>query len=185
MKFSLVILTLSIIFSCNNNEVAEISKDTLIKEEPIARDTIISVNDSLIAPDELIKNGKSEDFILECDKELKQEVINDINYYREQWKSVPNPFIAKYIGNDFGDYFHLSFKDKKGKDYDFGFGNNNLKDIPLYFDNEQLDDNPKYINKTFKVYWNWKVSTYPCCSGGYETVKVYHPSITKLKIISD
>lgn len=192
MKILLVILILSFItiVSCNTKEIpkkieTEINKDTIIKEEPIPKDTIFPIIDSLIAPKELIINGKSEDFILECDESLKHEVIKDEEYNREQWRNVPNPFIAKYVGNDFGDYFHIMFEDETGKSYDFGFGNNNLNEIPLYFNDEQYNDNPKYLNKTFKVYWGWKVSTYPCCSGGYDAVKAYHPSILNLELIHE
>lgn len=163
-----------------------IKSDTNIIIETIPLDSISdiisNISDSLTAPKELIKKGKSKDFILQCNNQIKQEVISDINYYREKWSKVPNPLIAKYLGNDFGDYFHLLFEDINGENHDFGLGNNNLNEIQLYNNNEQLSDNVEYLNKKFKIFWNWKVSSYPCCSGGYDNVKAYHPSIIKLEL---
>ena len=91
--------------------------------------------------------------------------------------------VSSYEGNYFGDYHHIEFEDANGKRYDFGFGNNNFGDILLYFDDEQMNDNPKYLGKSFKIFWEWKISSFPCCSGEYESVEAYLPSITKLKLI--
>ena len=92
-----------------------------------------------------------------------------------------NPFVSTYLGNDFGDYHHIEFKDDKGKKYDFGSGNNNYGEIELF--DKELDDNPKYIGKSFKIYWDWEISSFPCCSGEYDLVEAYLPSIKKIELM--
>ncbi|MCB0402686.1 MAG: hypothetical protein KDD41_11420 [Flavobacteriales bacterium] len=158
--------------------VAEADTTTI----PVKEDHLIETIDTLIAPQALIENGNTADFILECADEVKANAMLDIDYYREEWKDVPNPLIATYRGNDFGDYFHIQFEDESGATYDFGFGNNTYGDVKLFLDETDFQDNPKALNKTYQVYWAWKISTYPCCQGGYETVKAYHPSILKLEL---
>jgi len=122
-----------------------------------------------------------DNFIIECPKKYRVALKQYIEYKREQWKNVPNPFIAIYKGNNIGDYHHINFKDSKGKIYDFGFGRNDFEHISLF--NKELNDNPKYLGKSFKIFWDWKISSFPCCSGEYEILKAYHPSILKLEII--
>lgn len=127
-------------------------------------------------------NWTEEQFIVSCPESLKPEVIQLVEYTRKEWKSIPNPFIAKYTGNGFGDYHHINFQDAAEHIFDFGSANNDFGDYVL-FDEETLDDNLDYLDKTFKVYWTWKASKFPCCSGGYESVEVYMPSISKLKLL--
>lgn len=81
-----------------------------------------------------------------------------------------------------GDYFHLNFEDVNGKTYDFGFGDNNLGEFVLC-NEPQFETNHKYLNRTFRIYWNWKITKFPCCDGDYEIVEAYIPSITKLELI--
>lgn len=45
------------------------------------------------------------------------------------------------------------------------------------------NDNPTYLNKKFKIHWKWKITTFPCCEGEYQTVKAYQPSIIKLELL--
>jgi hypothetical protein len=128
---------------------------------------------------------KTEQFIISCPEELRQDLIADLEYYRGEWKDVPKTFVARYRGSEFGDYFHLNFEDTAGKSFDFGFGENDFGEIELYFDDEQLSDNPKYLNKAFNLHWEWKIASFPCCSGGYEQVEAYRPSIAKLELLKD
>ncbi|MGB1248943.1 MAG: hypothetical protein ACPG4Z_08645 [Chitinophagales bacterium] len=106
-------------------------------------------------------------------------------YLNQQWKNVPTPLIATYRGNDFGDYFHIEFEDADGNFYDFGYGANNLKKVALYADNEQFDDNPEYLNKTFLIFWDWRLTTFPCCEGAYNSYTLELPSIIRLQLIKE
>jgi hypothetical protein len=158
----------------------------------LVTDSIVEINRLQEKEDSLIHLKKTqtnttdwsiEDFIVKCPKELKPELKQDITYYRGQWKDIENPITAIYKGNDFGDYHHIEFEDAKGNHYDFGFGNNDYGKTLLFYHDEQMKDNPEYLGQTFNVYWDWKKSTFPCCSGGYESVEAYQPSITLLELI--
>ena len=159
----LAFITAILILGCQNETEPPEIIDEIIEEQPQAPipDTTIIVetakevvitSDS-IAPEELIKNGKTEDFIIECDEEVKANAIMDLDYMRENWKNAPNPLIATYKGNEFGDYFHIMFEDKEGNGYDFGSGNNHFNEYNLYDNSDQLEDNQQYLNQTFKIYW--------------------------------
>ena len=104
------------------------------------------------------------------------------NYLAGEWADVPNPFIAVYKGNSFGDYHHIEFEGENGEYYDFGDGNNSYGDCELFFDDDQFTDNPKYLNKTMVVYWEWKTSTFPCCEGDYTLTTAKIPSIVNLEL---
>lgn len=126
-----------------------------------------------------------DNYIIKCsddtEHELKQQLNNDIL----EWKNIKNPIIAKYIGNEILDYFHLEFKDKDGKIYDFGTGNNNYGQYELFEKLDHYVDNPKYLNKKFKIFWSWKKSTFPCCSGNYNLVIAMQPSIKKIVLLEN
>jgi hypothetical protein len=130
-----------------------------------------------------VSNWKIDDFIVKKKDRSSAGVRAQIEYTKEQWENVKNPFVATYQGCDFGDYFHLTFQDTEGNYYDFGFGDNNYEPYQL-FDDTDYADNPNYLNKTFKIYWNWKITTFPCCEGEYNSVESYQPSITKLELVS-
>lgn len=121
--------------------------------------------------------------IVECPKAYRENLKQDINYERVYWKGVKSPFVATYKGNEIGDYHHINFIDAKNKIYDFGFGNNNFGAIKLFFRQDDFKDNPKYLSRKFKVYWKWKLASFPCCDGDYKIVKAYMPSITKLELL--
>ncbi len=106
----------------------------------------------------------------------------DGDYVAEMWKDVPNPFIATYNGNMFGDYFHIEFEDSDGNYYDFGDGNNYFGDYPLYHGTEQYDENLSCLGKEFIVTWEWKMSEFPCCEGEYNLTRAKRPSITGLEL---
>ncbi|MBN2756401.1 MAG: hypothetical protein JXR51_04420 [Bacteroidales bacterium] len=117
------------------------------------------------------------------DGELYDELSNAI----EEWKNVESPFIATFNGVEFGDYFHIMFTDKNNFFYDFGFGNNDFGKYELYLENDEegAATNPKYLNKTFKIWWTWKMSSFYCCSGEYNVVKAHRPSIIKIELIEN
>ncbi len=135
-------------------------------------------NEELIS----VLDWKIDDFIVKKKDRSSAALRAQIEYTKEQWKDVKSPFVATYKGCDFGDYFHLIFEDAKGNNYDFGFGENKYEPYKL-FDETDFADNPKYLNKTFKIYWNWKITSFPCCEGEYELVEAYLPSITKLALV--
>lgn len=125
---------------------------------------------------------KAEDLLIECSPEIKESVLAYLEYTIEEWSATPKTISAVYKGNDFGDYFHLTFEDMKGKDYDFGFSENNFGKYSLY-SGEQYEDNLDYLNKNFEVTWDWKKATFPCCEGSYNEASAYLPTITNLKLI--
>lgn len=128
-----------------------------------------------------VSNWKIDDFIVKKKDRSSAAVRAQIEYTKEQWKDVKSPLIATYQGCDFGDYFHLIFEDGQGNNYDFGFGENKYAPYKL-FDETDFADNPTYLNKTFKIYWNWKITSFPCCEGEYDLVEAYLPSIIKLEL---
>ncbi len=134
-----------------------------------------------------LDNRTNEELILECPKYFRTEVLNMLQHERTSWKNVKNPLIVTFEGGDFGDYFHLMFEDKEGVEYDFGFGNNifgnGYLEYELFDQGDENVDNEKYLGKKFEVFWDWKRTTIPCCSGDYEPVKLYFPSIIKLELI--
>lgn len=170
--------------SDSNNETKEdrnkAKTDTIQNLSEAKTDSILNEkteNEELIS----VQQWKTEDFIVSKQFKSSATVKRNIEYTREDWKNVKSPFIATFQGTDIGDYFHLTFEDAKGKIYDFGFGENQLGDYELY--KEPDDPNPKYLGKTFKIYWNWKVTTFPCCDGEYDQVEAYLPAITRLELV--
>ncbi len=138
-----------------------------------------------VNPNIKVKDWKTEDFIVSTESDLySQDLMSDIAYYREQWSTVKSPFKATYMGNEFGDYFHIIFEDSNQNAYDFGFGNNEFGKYQLFEDGDDYTDNPVYLKKEFLVHWQWKVSTFPCCSGEFHKVEAYLPSITKLELVT-
>lgn len=163
-------------------------EDTLADNQP-GKDTVREKTDSTESDTALlkmnsIKGWSIDDFIIKCSENHIEELRMDIEYEIKQWKDVKNPIIAKYKGIWLGDYFHFDFVDEQGREYDFGFGNNNLGKYILYDVNDELGwfHNKRYLNKSFKIWWDWRVSSYPCCSGDYELVETYHPSIIKIEL---
>lgn len=193
MKSSLSFFLCFVLFlSCQESavpetEVSESNLENELNELPIvAVDSLVKPNDSLQIGEISsvdVTNWTLDEFIVDCPKEMKSELKDYLRYERKQWEGVANPFIATYDGNDFGDYFHLIFTDANTKAYDFGFADNDFGGIQLYADDEQLTDNPQYLGRQFSITWAWKISSFPCCSGGYEIVEAYLPTITKLEMM--
>lgn len=128
-------------------------------------------------------NWKVDSLIIECPEGYREALIQDLQYTQDHWRGTENPMTATFTGVDFGDYFHIDFEDSTGKSFDFGFGNNDFGKYELIDDTDQMIENKEYFNKQFKIYWEWKISEFPCCSGEYELVKAYQPSIVGLELV--
>lgn len=178
----------SVINNPNGDSINDFQKIHNVAKEN--NDSIITPMHSIKVNDKVLKrnsidNWSIDDFIIKCPESYKGELKSDIEYVKEQWKNVETPIIVFYRGNDFGDYFHLNFEDENGKKYDFGFGNNSYGEYVLFENSGHYEDVAKYLDKKFKVHWDWRASSFPCCSGEYEVVEAYLPSITKLELISN
>lgn len=193
---SLVIFFLFI--SCeNNNGKAKnnITSDSLPSKVVEIKDSAKSnfTNDALEAVKSNLDSGsllitkdlKIDDFILQYPGSYKEGLRSQIEWLIKEWKNVPNPIIATYKGNEFGDYHHINFKNANGKTYDFGQAKNNFGEFTLYDDSEQYVDNPKFLGKKFNVYWNWKIAEFLCCEGEYGKAKAYLPTIVKLELVKN
>lgn len=185
-----------LVISCENGNKTpnEIARDSIIAAPiPEPEDTAVPVL-AEAKPDTVTtvldtatgfrrRDLKTEDYIIQYPENQKEELSSHIEYVRERWQNVPNPMIATYEGNDINDYFHLNFKTADGEEYDFGDGNNDYGKYKLFEPSGHYVDNPKYLGKKFKVYWDWKLSEFPCCDGEYHEAKAYLPSITGLELI--
>lgn len=180
--FSLIIL-LFIFTSCSNSNSEKKIFSSIEKIDTMYYHQIDSIVKSKINKTNiiLVDDWKIDDFIIHKKDKSWKALRTTIEYYKKDWEGVSNPIIATYKGTSFGDYFHLEFEDTKGKIYDFGFGNNNYGNYKLFNKNDDTD-NPKYVGKKFMIYWSWKISSFPCCEGEYETVEAYLPSIIKLEL---
>lgn len=151
-----------------------------VKDHPVFRFENNRIENN--GPDRKRESDAIEDYILSCPLNHMDELIQQIQYEIDQWKDVPNPLIAKYRGTDIGDYYHIIFEDSKGKSYDFGFGNNDFSAYPTLEHVESSED-VEFVGEEFTIFWDWKVSSFPCCSGEYEIVEAYIPTITGLELV--
>lgn len=172
MKYKFLIaftLGISILFMTSCKPAAKTEK------EPIVSDTIQKAKDTTIVQ----KQDSTEK--AEIEEKIDPALKTYMKYAHEEWDNIPSTFEAKYTGFDIGDYPHITFKDKKGKVYDFGDGNNSYG---IYKEDDFLTDNKsKYEGKTFKVTWKWKSSTFLCCDGEMEEHTGKVPSITNLELV--
>ncbi len=191
-KYSILFLLIIsyLIISCNNKANNVHTNDTItsVISSKLGLKVAANTLDSVIAHRNIrsIYNGsdlKTEEYIVQYPNGQRASLISHIEYVRKEWLNVPNPITATYEGNDFGDYFHVIFKDANGTVYDFGQANNNYGAYKLHELSGQYNDNPKYLGKEFKVYWDWILSKFYCCEGEYGKAQAYLPSITKLEII--
>ena len=191
--FSLLIFSLFLSCENRNNSKKVFSKETkidlsskgedssILKTNNHKSDTLISTKNSESFLNK--KNLKTADYIVHCSKDQKAEITRYIDNLRKEWQNTPNPLIATYEGNDFGDYQHIIFKASNNVFYDFGQAENNFVPYKLFELSEQYEDNPAFVGKEFKIYWDWKIAEFLCCDGEYKEVKAYIPSITKLELI--
>ncbi len=175
--------------SKNNNTIDSIKIETNSNVQDSAKTEIITskldstsiknTTDSILTGNNL----KTDDYIKQYPTNQKAELRRQIEWYIEEWKNVPNPLIATYAGNEFGDYHHVIFKDASGKEYDFGQSKNNYGKYKLHELDGQYDDNLTYLGKQFKIYWDWKLTAFLCCDGEYGKAVAYLPTITKLELV--
>lgn len=128
-------------------------------------------------------NITDDSLVQTCPPIWKEELLADLKRQRNHWMNIASPFIAIYKGNDISDYFHLNFEDSLGTNYDFGFGANQFGQYQLFEPSGHYIDNSDYLNQVFLIYWDWKIAQFPCCSGEYELVEAYTPSIISLELI--
>ena len=186
--FTLLIFLL--ILSCENsiktksNNSKDVSSSDLSTQQKDST-SIKSPDQSLDSLTSTKKLLKTADYIIQYPANKKSGITSHMEHLIQAWQNVPNPITATYIGNDFGDYHHIHFKDANGVEYDFGQANNNFGEYKLFENSGQYEDHPGYLGKEFKVYWDWTLSEFLCCDGEYGKAKAYLPAITKLELIKD
>ena len=169
MKFILIIISISIILSCQTKKkAAEEKLQVIIESNKREADSIIALEDSLF--EEQSKNP------------YKEEAHNYALNLKKQFDTLPNPLLVKYNGNMLNDYFSLEFEDSLGNIYDFGDSNNSFGKYTLY-SGDHYNDNPELLGKWFKLYWEYKLSIFPCCGGDYYQQKEILPSINNLELV--
>lgn len=184
-----------LLLSCNNsNKKSETAQQPTTPGNKIMQPDSKGIKPALVTMDTLkpaavlLNNFNdpglpADAFIKEYAPGQQSALKQYITALRNEWKGTPNPIIATYQGNDFGDYQHILFKDAGGKEYDFGQASNNYGPYQLHETSGQYRDNPEYVKKKFKVYWDWKLADFPCCDGVYGKAKAYLPAITRLELV--
>lgn len=170
MKFSSsFVLILSVVFftNCKSGTKNEISQAEL-------RDTIQKIADTITA------NNTTDTTSVNEDENTDPSMTSYLNFAHEEFDGVPSTFEAKYIGFDIGDYPHITFKDEKGKEYDFGDGANSYGSFK---EEDFLAKKSKYEGKMFKLTWEWKTSTFLCCDGEMDKKIAKVPSIVNLELV--
>src|SRR5687767_2581155 len=168
MKFLLSFaLILSVIFLVN----CKPGTKNEIKQSDI-RDTTKKIADSTTA------NNNPDTISTKEDENTDPSLKSYLEYAHQEFDGVASTFEAKYMGFDMGDYPHIIFKDKKGKEYDFGDGANSYGSFK---EEDFLAEKSKYEGKMFKLTWEWKMSTFLCCEGEMEQKTAKVPSIVNLE----
>ncbi len=190
MNYSNCFFPVVIAFVCTSCTDSPTSDDQAIDSTPatvaiidtlqIQTDTVVKVENEIPGLRD-VSNWKPQDFILDANIYSSNELWSSIDWHLEQMKDLKSPFVAKFTTVEIMDYFHLNFETVDGRTIDFGNGENNLGEYVLYSAPDFVE-NPKYTGKTFLVYWNWEIATFPCCSGSYNILKAYVPTITKLEL---
>lgn len=164
-----ILLGISFIFvtSCKPSTKIETQESMIQDTTPKVKDTVTAVHLHDTVKKELEKIDPALDTYMK--------------HAHEEWDNVPFTLEAKYMGFEIGDYPHIIFKDKKGKEYDFGDGNNSYGSFKE--DDFLTDGKSKYQGKTFKLTWEWKTSTFLCCEGEMEEHTGKVPSITSLELV--
>ena len=76
--------------------------------EPTAKDTIIEqVNETLTTEDSVVIPAEPLEIVELTDINDNMALANYLAYMKEVMENVTNPVQVKYVGCDFGDYFHL------------------------------------------------------------------------------
>lgn len=152
---------------------------------PLIADTITKQEPLLTIQEDTVKTATIEEDLIELsDLNNNPALANYVDYIDQVMKNISNPVRVKYVGCDFGDYFHLSFTGPDDLYLDFGDGNNDFGDYELY-DPLTFEDDPAYLDKTFDLHWEYKASSFYCCEGAMEDVTAIIPSIVKLELIEN
>ena len=160
------------------------ASSTVINDARLAKGVISRTTKTTDQQFSKTNNWRTDQFFLDL-KQATWGAKNNIDETRKAWKNVPIPFLATYQGAELGDYFHLNFKDANGKRYDFGTGKNDYGSFKLFDENDYYKNiKSKYVGKTFKIFWEWKPSSFVCCEGGNKLVKAYQPSIVRLELVN-
>lgn len=179
--FSLLII-LNLVIGCDDGGKVSVTKS---KKETISKSALIKTasfkerNLNFEKADQISIEDSVKLFAVKQKGGLKQQM----QWLISEWRNAPNPLMASYEGNDFGDYHHIIFKTSNGKLYDFGQAKNNYGNYQLHEPSGQYTDDPKYLKKQFRIFWTWKLSDFLCCNGDYAKAKAYLPTITKLELI--
>lgn len=136
-------------------------------------------------PDRSPETDNSTDYIISCPSVYETELIQYVDALREEWREVPNPLFVRYRGYEIGDYHHILFEDDNGNNYDFGPGNNDFGELQSLFEDYNFVYNPEDEDPLYRLFWRWKVSTFPCCSGEYELVEAYIPSVIQIELMEE
>ncbi len=162
IRFSILLFTSLLMMRCGSSTENKGPATDSTASKPIGKDTTATPIES--------------ETPLDQNPSLKAEM----DRLHEEWKSVPNPLIAKLSTVEMGDYFHLIFEDASGKALDFGNGDNDLGDLVLY-DEKEMTANPKMLGKSFSITWEWKRASFYCCEGEMNSVTAKVPTITKIE----
>ncbi len=129
-------------------------------------------------------NDDIDTLIISCPRNYYENVREEILFFLDKWENIPNPVVVVYKGTKYKEYFQINFKSLDGKKLNFAQGDNSFGDYKL-FDGKGEDKktNKEYLNKQFKIHWEWKQSSYPCCHGDYQMIKAYQPSIIKMELV--
>jgi hypothetical protein len=107
-------------------------------------------------------------------------LVDYLDNVHAQFDDLTSPFEAKYSGFSMGDYPHIVFEAKDGKEYDFGDGENSFG---TFKEEAILDENSKYKGKKFKVTWEWKTASFNCCEGEMTLMTAKVPTIVNLELM--
>lgn len=189
----IAIVLLFLLLRCSNNKAgtAENAADSTAVLHTTSSDTVNQLPDTSQpdSPAASLKTQTITNELMQPEEDtvppkgpLNAALKRYLDWLKTKWKNVPNPFIASYQGNDFGDYQHIIFKDAKGETYDFGQAKNKYGRYQLHNLSGQYEDNPAYLGREFTIHWEWKITDFLCCEGDYEKVKARVPTIIKLEL---
>ncbi len=156
--------------SCNQSGVNNTEE---VESEITTSDTTLATED--VDTDNLLALTAAENY--KNDPRTKA-YVDDL---KETWKDTPKALTATFVRVEFGDYFHLVFEDSKNNGLDFGNANNTLDPYNLILESNEA--NSKFINKKFKLTWDWLPSSFNCCEGNMDEMIANIPTITSLQLV--
>lgn len=111
------------------------------------------------------------------------EILDDLIQSRiASFKDLPSPIFAQFDGVELDHHNHLNiYFGYSQATLNFGNGDNDYSTYKLF--DEAFQTNPQLEGKVFKIYWEWRIASFPCCEGETLISKSYLPSILKLEHI--